>query len=41
MEIAASKYLFSMPIYAIDLLFLVEGLRENRVPTAFKEFKGN
>ena len=41
MEIAASQYVFSMPIYAIDLLFLVEGLRENRVPMAFKEFKGD
>ena len=38
MEIAASEYVLSMPIYAIGLLFLVKGLHKNRVPTAFKEF---
>ena len=33
MKIAASQYVLSM---VIGLLFLVEGLQKNRVPTAFK-----
>jgi len=38
MKNAASQYVFSMPIHSTGLLFLVEGLHKNWVPTAFKEF---
>jgi hypothetical protein len=37
MDIEASPSVLSMPIYAISLLFLVEGLRKNRVLLAFKD----